>query len=69
MLSSCLQLYYAALDARVVVMIYDELQTLAEKDGKADAFSKLEAETKKNKNKPAKSANRNKVRLQIKWPP
>jgi ribonuclease D len=56
------QLIYAALDAKVLVMIYDKIQTLAENLGKQEPMSKLESTLKKNRNKPPKAPNKSKYK-------
>ena len=52
---------YAALDAKVLVMIYEGLQSLAENAGKEDKMSKIVCDLKRNRNKPPAQPKNRKV--------
>lgn len=50
------QLAYAALDAKVLIMIYEEIMSMAVKLDKTDEASKVEMTLKKNKNRLPKTS-------------
>ena len=52
---------YAALDAKVLVMIYEGLQTLAENVGKEEKMSKMVFGLKRSRNKAPSQAKSKKV--------